>query len=134
MTLTNGCSKCLLFVLSEPIEEKIKTWPLCFPTKEKPNMEKALFDWPIMLQYDVKEKYRLISGKFRGMKFFHPSSLNQPKATCICILSINQSNRFISGRLLFLFCSCVFISRSYENRSNKLLTIIEYDMKNYADG
>ena len=125
-------SVCYLFY--QPMEEKIKTWPLCFPTKEKPNMEKALFYWPIMLQYDVKEKYRLISGKFRGMKFFHPSSLNQPKATCICILSINQSNRFISGRLLFLFCSCVFISRSYENRSNKLLTIIKYDMKNYADG
>ena len=27
-------------------------------------MEKALFDWPIVLQYDVKAKYRLISGKF----------------------------------------------------------------------
>ena len=51
------------------------------------------------------------------------------------ILSIKHaSNRSISGRLLFLFCSCIFISRSYENRSNKLLTIIEYDMKNYADG
>ena len=49
-------SVCYLFY--QPMEEKIKTWPLCFPTKEKPNMEKALFDWPIMLQYDVKEKYR----------------------------------------------------------------------------
>ena len=36
-------------------------------------MEKALFDWPIMLQYDIKAKYRLISRKFSGMKFFHPS-------------------------------------------------------------
>ena len=102
MTLTNGCSKCLLFVLSEPIEEKIKTWPLCFPTKEKPNMEKALFDWPIMLQYDVKEKYRLISGKFWGMKFFHLSSLNQPKATCICILSIN--NQIALFQVVCCFC------------------------------
>ena len=41
--------------------------------KEIPNMEKALFDWPIVLQYDVKAKYRLISRKFSGVKFFHPS-------------------------------------------------------------
>ena len=24
-------------------------WPLCFSAKENPNLEKALFDWPIML-------------------------------------------------------------------------------------
>ena len=44
------------------MDEKIKTWPLSFPVKENPDMEKALFDWPIIvLQYDVKAKYRLIS-------------------------------------------------------------------------
>ena len=36
-------------------------------------MEKALFDWPIVLQYEVKAKYRLISRKFSGMKFLYPS-------------------------------------------------------------
>ena len=55
------------------MDEKIKTWPLCFFAKENPNMEKALFDWPIVLQYDVKAKYRLISRKLSGMKLFHPS-------------------------------------------------------------
>ena len=55
------------------MDEKIKTWPLRFSTKENPNMEKALFDWPIMLQYDIKAKYWLISSKFSGMKFFQPS-------------------------------------------------------------
>ena len=51
------------------------------------------------------------------MKFFQPSVLltNQ---RCVCSRSINQSNRFISARLLFLFCSRVFISRSYKNCSN----------------
>ena len=44
-----------------------------FPVKENPNMEKALFHWPNVLQYDIKVKYRLISRKFSGMKFFHPS-------------------------------------------------------------
>ena len=53
------------------MDEKIKTGPLRF----HPNiiMERALFDWPIMLQYDITAKYRLISSKFLGMKFFQPS-------------------------------------------------------------
>ena len=94
--------------------EKNKTWTLRFPAKENPNMEKALFDWPIVLQYDVKA----ISRKFFGHEVFSAErSLNQPKATRVCIRSINQSNRSISVRLLFLFCLRVFISRSYENRS-----------------
>ena len=68
-----------------------------------------------MLQYDVKA----ISRKFFGHEVCLPErSLSQPKARCVCIRSIHQSNRSISVRLLFLFCSRVFISRSYENRSN----------------
>ena len=55
------------------MDEKVKEWPLSFPAKENPNMEKALFDWPIVLQYYVKAKYRLIFRKFSGMKFFHSS-------------------------------------------------------------
>ena len=58
--------------------------------------------------------------KVLGHEVFSPDrSLNQPKATGFCILSISQSNRSIFVRLLFLFCSRVFISRSYENRSNR---------------
>ena len=121
MNLKNGLGKCLLSVLSAN-EWKEKTWPLRFPAKENPNMEWELFDWPIVLQYDVKAKYRLISRNFFGHEVFSAErSLNHPKATRVCIRSINQSNRSISVRLLFLFCSRVFISRSYENRfTNKL--------------
>ena len=54
----------------QPTDEKIKTWPLRFPAKDNHNTEKALFDWPIVLLYDVTAKYRLISRKFSGMKFF----------------------------------------------------------------
>ena len=57
----------------KPIGEKIKTWTLRFPAKENPSMEKALFDWPIVLQSDVKAKDPLISRKFSGMKFFYSS-------------------------------------------------------------
>jgi len=88
------------YLFYQPIDEKIKTWTLRFPAKENPNMEKALFDWPIVLQYDIKAKCRLISRNFTPER-----SLNQPKATRVCIRSINQSNRSISVRLLFLFCS-----------------------------
>ena len=94
----------------QPMDKKIKPWTLRFPAKENPNMEKSLFDWPIVLQYDVKAKYRLISRKFSELTFFSPEcSLNQPKATRVCIRSINQSNRSISVRLLFLFSSRVFL-------------------------
>ena len=107
------------YLFYQSMDKKIKTWPLRFPAKENTNMEKALFDWPIALQYDVQAKHRLISRKFSDMKFFSVErSFNQPKASRVCIRSINQSNRSFSVRLLFLFCSRVFISRSYENRSN----------------
>ena len=54
------------YLFYQPMDEKTKTWPLRFPAKENPNMKRALFDWPIVLQYDVKAKYRLISRKFLG--------------------------------------------------------------------
>ena len=59
------------YLFYQPVDEKIKTWTLRFPAKENLNMEKALFDWPIVLRYDVKAKCRLTSRKFSGMKFFH---------------------------------------------------------------
>ena len=51
------------------MDEKIKTWTLHFPAKENPNMEKTLFDWPIVLQYDVK-------------------AINQPKADARAFVSV----------------------------------------------
>ena len=45
------------YLFYQLMDGKIKIWPLCFPSKENPNMEKASLDWPIVLQYDIKEKY-----------------------------------------------------------------------------
>ena len=56
-----------------PMDERIKTWTLHFHAKENAKMEKALFDWPIVLQYDIKAKYRLISRNFTPERL-----LNQP--------------------------------------------------------
>ena len=119
MTL-NLVSVSVRYLFYQPMDEKIKTWHFRFPAKENPNMEMALFDWPNVLQYDVNAKCRLISRKFLGHEIFSAErslTCNQPKAKCVCIRSINQSNRSVSVPLLFLFCSRVFISRSYENRS-----------------
>ena len=112
MTLKKGFGKCSFFVLSAN-GWKVQNMASSFSRQRNPNMEKALFDWPIVLQYDVKE----ISRKFFGHEVCLPArSLSQPKPRCVCIRFIHQSNRSISVRLLFLFCSRVFISRSYENR------------------
>ena len=49
------------------------------------------------------------SGKCSLFVFYQPMD--------VCSRLINQSNRSISVCFLLLFCSRVFISRSYENRS-----------------
>ena len=80
------------YLFYQPMDEKIKTWTLRFPAKENPSMEKVLFDWPIVLQYDVKLKYRLISRKFSCMKVFHPSvrlTNQEPRA----FVSVRQTNQ-----------------------------------------
>ena len=53
----------------------------------------------------------------RSIGWFLESSRAWTKATHVYNHWTNQSNRSISVRLLFLFCSRVFISSSYENRS-----------------
>ena len=37
------------YLFYQRVAEKIKTWTLRFPAQENPNMEKALFGWPIVL-------------------------------------------------------------------------------------
>ena len=69
MTLKNGLGKCSFVCFISQWMKRSKHGLFVFLPKN-PNMEKALFDWPIVLQYDVKAKYRLISRKFSGMKFF----------------------------------------------------------------
>ena len=67
------------YLFSQPINEKIKTCrTLRFPAKENPNIRKALFGWPIVFQYDVKARYRLISRKFFGHEVFSPERSRFP--------------------------------------------------------
>ena len=59
MTLKNGFGKCSLFASSANgwTDQNMDS---SFSRKKIHNMEKALFDWPIVLQHDVKVNYRLI--------------------------------------------------------------------------
>ena len=93
------------------MDEKIKTWTLCFPAKENPNIEKALFNWPIMLQYDTKVKYQLISRKFLGMKIFHQSVCltNQKPHAFVSVRKTNQITLFLLG-----FCFCFVWAFSFQ--------------------
>ena len=59
------------YLFYQPMDKKIQTYLLLFPANKFPDMEKRLFDWPIMLQYDIKVKYWLMFREFLGMKFFH---------------------------------------------------------------
>ena len=61
------------------------------------------------------------------MKFFHPSiRLTNKKNHVRLICTINESNRSISIHLLFLFCSRIFILKSYENHSIKFIPFNEW--------
>ena len=96
------------YLFYQSTDEKIKTWTLHFRAKENPNMEKVLFDWPIVLQYDVKAKYRLISRKFAGMKFFQPSvrlTNRKPRS----FVSVRHTNQIA----LFPFVSCFCFVRAF---------------------
>ena len=61
---------------------------------------------PFMLQYDVKAKYRLISRKFSGMKFFHRSASltnHRPRA----FVSVRQTTEI--ALFPFVCCSVLFV-------------------------
>ena len=105
----------------QPVDEKIKTWTLRFPAKENPNMEKALFDWPIVLQYDVKVKYRLISRKFSSMTFFQPSvrlTNQKPRA----FVSVRQTNQIA----LFAFVCCFCFVRAFSVQGHTKIALFSW--------
>ena len=120
MTLKNGFSKCSLFVLSAN-GWKDQNMDSSFSRQRKPLYGEGIARLTIRFAAWRQSEVSVDFQKVLRHDIFSPErSLdhnNQPKATRVCIRSINQSNRSISVRLLFLFCSAVFISRSCENRS-----------------
>ena len=89
------------------MDEKIKTRTLRFPTKTliwtgHCSIGQSCYSMT------SKRNIDLFLKSSRAWSFF-------TRTTRVCIRWINQSNRSISVRLLFIFCSRVFISRSHEN-------------------
>ena len=101
-------SESVRYLFYQPVDGKIKTWTLRFPAKENPNMEKALFDWLNVLQYDDKPNYRLISRKFSNVKSFQTSGrlTNQKPRTFV---SVRQTNQIV----LFPFVCCCCVVRAF---------------------
>ena len=96
-------SVSIRYLFHQPVNEKIKTWTVCFPAKENCNMENVLFDWPIVLQYNVKPKYRLFSRNFSGIKFPHSSvrlTNQKPRA----FVSVRQTNQIAQFPFVCCFC------------------------------
>ena len=110
------------------MDEKTKTWTLRFPAKENPT---KYGEGIVRLANRVgctmtsKQSIEWFLESSWAWSFFTWAFAYQQKATCVCIRSINQSNCSISVHLLFLFCSYVFISMSYENRSNRPIRLIQ---------
>ena len=69
MTLKNGFGIKVFVICFLSQWTKRSNMDSSFSRQRKPKYgELALFDWPIVLLYDVKAKYRLISRN----KLFHP--------------------------------------------------------------
>ena len=96
------------YLFYQPMDEKIKTWPLRFPAKENPNMEKPSFDWPVVLQYDVKANIDWFLESSSGITFFQPSirlTNQKPRA----FASVRQTNQIA----LFPFVCCFCFVRAF---------------------
>ena len=101
----------------------IKTWTLCFHAKEIPNMEKPLFDWQIVLQYEVKANIDWFLERSSGMTFFQPSirlTNQKPRAFVSVPRQTNQIDLFP-----FVCCFCFVRAFSFQGHTkNALITNI----------
>ena len=75
MTLKNGYVKCSLFFFLSQWMKKSKQGLFVSRQKKPWYMEKALYDWPIVLRYDFKGKYRcgsFLESEVLGQALFSP--------------------------------------------------------------
>ena len=87
-----------------------------FSRQRNPNMEKALFDWPIVLQYDVKE----ISRKFFGHEVVYPRVrlANQNPGAFVSVSYTNQIALFP-----FVCFSCFVRAFSFQGHTKIALSL-----------
>ena len=127
MTLKNGFDKCSYLFYHPQMNEKIKTRTLRFPAKGNPNKETALFNCPIVLQYDIKAKYRLISRKFSGMTFFHPSvRLTNQKPRAFLTRLYPFDDKPIKSPFFYSFVASVLFARFHFRVIRKIALFLLY--------
>ena len=101
MTLKNGFvrSVSVRYLSYQPLDEQIRTWPLRFPSKKRLIWRRHFS----ISQSCCRGKYRLISRKFLGMKFFHPSVrlTNQKPGVSV---SVRQTNKIALFPFVCSFC------------------------------
>ena len=99
------------------MDEMIKIWPLPFPRKENPNMEKAWSIGQSCCSMTSKGIIDWFLDSSRAWRFF-PRAFAYPTKNHARLYPVDKpiKSLSISVRLLFLFCSRVFISTSYEKR------------------
>ena len=111
--------KCSLFLLSANGWIRSNTGTLRSPAKENPSMEKPLFDWPIVLQYDVKSNSDWFLQRSSGMTFFQPSvrlTNQKPRA----FASVRQTNQIA----IFPFVCCFCFVRAFSFQGHTKNTVI----------
>ena len=98
-----------------------------FPAKENADMENALLDWPIVLPYDVKARYRLISFKSyaRLYPFDKPikSFYFRPFAVSLFFLLVEKWREIGRGFQKRAPCSCVEQSQVHRDNSMSQLNL-----------
>ena len=117
------------YLFYQPVDEKIRTWTLHFLAKNKLIWRRHCSIGHIVLQYDVKAKYRLNSRKFLGMKFFHPS---------VCLTN-RKARAFASVRLTnqialfpFVCCFCFICAFSFQGHT-KIALCLERTKQTYLE-
>ena len=82
-------------------------------------MEKALFNWPILLHFHIKAKFLFISRKLLSMKFFLPN---------VCITNWKATFVFISFCfmffVLFVLFACFYFRVILESLFYKMLVAL----------
>ena len=116
--LWDGFGKCLLFVLSAN-GWMIKTWPLRFPAKEKPNMEIGQSCCSMMLKRSID----WILESSSGMKFLQPSIhlTNQKPCMFVTVRYTNQVALF-----LFVCCFCFVWAFSFKGHTKIALSGLQH--------
>ena len=93
----------LRYLFYQPMDEKIRTWTLCFPAKENRNIEKALPLKQQLLGCKENHFYSLPFGQAEASIYYPRRHFNQPQTLGRqCLEYIEKSSRYDKKTYLIL--------------------------------